>query len=536
MRNKKGQLITGTITAGVLLAIALIVFIIVGGGAVFIWLITANIYKIIGGAVLILSLIVGLPLVLKNPNQKTIGVLSVFLIIGAIFFILPFLSSAFNFSISGFSNSKVYVSESGTLMCKEDPVEEITIKWADQGYTFTCGSDYLVDDCRVYGDCSSNAPRYSPQCSGKYEKNGKKVSYALQRGEVKLITTIEVGDSILFEEDVTGINEKYLELNYERNPYRLWSEEFGKDFLVSSSDCCLANQDELQRKNFEYGDWDCIEKGSVRNYFLGWTEVYGAKVYGNKICLSNALYELDEVELADGSSVNVQGNFIKYVECCPHMDNNCDSSTFTFLQSGEEEERECTYDYQCANTGDPEVKTDTKAIQETCVDGTCFEKEITIECGSDAKCMELYGDGWGCDLSLDNFGKCIKIGSIEQPRCGDGICQVGETSEDCPADCGSSDDEELCIEKGGEWIEGDVIKKGRGFLGIGKLIGLYDEVQEPGKCLFPHNSIFAVILILLGIAIIVFGIIKEVPIAMIPGAVFSIAGLIWFILARMGYA
>lgn len=335
--------------------------------------------------------------------------------------------------IFGFDSSSVYISEYGTLSCQEDDTHQTTTKYADQNYEFVCGGDYLVDECYVYGYCSGTS-WYKSGCN-VYDESG--VRYSVSEGQRLLLTTLKVGEKITFDKTFAGTNEGNLKLEYERNPYRLWAEEFGRDFIQSSSDCSLANQNSLQMNQFEWGDWDALNKGEVRNYFLGWTKVYGAKIYGDKICLNNNLYSIDRVELADGSSVNKQGNKIRAVECCPHTDNNCDSSTFTFQQSGQEEGRTCIYDYNCANGGEPwdNPYSSTNALIENCVNGQCVEDKISIECDSDVKCVQLYGDGYGCDLSYVNYGNCIKLGQINQTYCGDLVCQTGETKENCPSDC-----------------------------------------------------------------------------------------------------
>ena len=97
--------------------------------------------------------------------------------------------------------------------------------------------------------------------------------------------------------------------------------------------------------------------------------------------------------------------------------------------------RDCTYSYQCSNGGSPSAISDEEAIKYDCINGECVAENPIIECASDAKCRELYGDGYGCDLSLINFGNCIKVGRIEQPRCGDDTCNIGETKTNCAEDC-----------------------------------------------------------------------------------------------------
>lgn len=58
-----------------------------------------------------------------------------------------------------------------------------------------------------------------------------------------------------------------------------------------------------------------------------------------------------------------------------------------------------------------------------------------VECTVNSVCIEKYGSGYVCDLSTNNFGKCIK--STTPYYCGDGVCTSleGETTNTCPQDC-----------------------------------------------------------------------------------------------------
>jgi hypothetical protein len=341
------------------------------------------------------------------------------------------------------TSATIWIKEDGRLECNKDQSPQSIIKYGDQDYKFTCGGDYLVDECLVYATCSGT-PWYNPGCGGYYEKTSGDTKYGLSQNQNTLITKLSPGESITFKSKGSywiGNNLNYLRIEYQFNPYRLYTIEDGGKYLTSSSDCCLANQKELQKNQFSYGDWDCIFKGEWRNYFLNWKQISGGKIYAYQgkevICRTQALYTLNREKLADGTTRNIQGNKIKDVECCPHQDNNCDSSSFTFKQIGKEEERTCSFDYQCTNNGNPwnNPFSSTTAKIEKCVNGKCVEGTIAIECDSDAKCRSIYGTGYGCDLSFDNYGKCIIIGNIEQLRCGDGYCTTGETYVNCPEDC-----------------------------------------------------------------------------------------------------
>lgn len=541
MKNKRGQITIG-ITA-VLLGIFLLAVLIFGIA----WFITSNIFILVGGAIVLLSLIFGLPASIKNPNQMTIGLTVTFLFAGVCLMLVPVITDGLGFSVG--SSDSVWVADYGNIECRENPKEESVTNYLSKKLIINCAEDYLADDCefKIFNEKSGTSLTTGITFQF-YECNKDGVNCGvlqktriLVSGESAELPKISSGKSYKFV-NPDGILLKFAsttKVQQTFNKYQLWVREDGGDFLASSSDCCLANQNELQKNNFAYGDWDCIERGDNRNYFLNWKQVTGAKIYTydsqKVICRTQALWKITSEKLADGITRNVQGSKIKDVECCPQEDNNCDSSSFTFTQLGYEEERECEYDYQCANGGNPwdNIFSSTSAKIEKCVNYKCVESSISIECDSDAKCRSLHGEGYGCDLTYDNYGKCIEIGKIEQLRCGDGNCTTGETFENCPSDC--KEEKLSCEDKGGTFIEGDTIKKGKGPFGIGSLIGLYDEVQEPGKCLIPHVSILALLILAVGIFIIVFAIIKSMPVALIPGTILALIGLAWSILAGIGY-
>jgi hypothetical protein len=424
-------------------------------------------------------------------------------VVAGLFTIMSFFGIGWD--IASITGEGIYVTESGRLECLEDQSPEQIIKWGDQGYTFECGGDYLIDGCTAKLECSGT-PWYAPNCRIPYTLNGQNSEVFVREGERDTFY-LNAGDNIKFYSSATYTNEKYLKITYEFNPYRLYTFEAGKKEISSSSDCCLANQNALQKNQFKYGDWVCLEKSGsnqYKNYFLYWNLVYGAKIYpyqGNEvICLDNTLYELEREKLADGSTKNIQGNAIKNVECCPHQSSQCSSSTFEFLQADEGEDRTCAYDYQCENSGDPWTISRTKALYEDCVGGVCVEKTLAIECDSDAQCRSLYGDNYGCDLSYDNFGKCILIGQIEQPRCGDLICQTGETKDNCPSDC-----EIVCPEG---WKLVSIERKTNCFIGFPLYWGCDTEVTK--ECQEGGYNWLKIILTIFIIIVLLFVIIRYI--------------------------
>lgn len=380
-------------------------------------------------------------------KSKFIAILVISLLIvtlGATFYF----TNGFTQSVVG--STSIWTVEYGRLECQEDSQQSAITKWVDQDYTFVCGENYLVDGCSVYLTCGDTS-FLSPVCDGGYRiNNGNWIYYKVQEGQRGLITNLKPNEKINFaQKTVTnsgGIilprNEDKSKVDYEFNPYRLYTYESGGKFISSSSDCCLANQNELQKNQFKAGEWSCLStsgSNQFRNYFLDWKLTSGAKVYTynnqNAICKTNALYELETENLADGSQRIIQGDKIKNVECCPHQTQNCDSKTFNFIKEAETETRECTFNYQCENSGNPYGASGTTYKVQTCSSGKCVITTKTAECTTDQTCRNIYGDNYGCDLSLDNYGKCIKIGQIEQEYCGNGYCDGGETFQTCPSDC-----------------------------------------------------------------------------------------------------
>ena len=372
---------------------------------------------------------------IKNKNKKGIApIVIILLVVGALAVVI----SSGMIDIGGLTGTEqVWKAEQGYMSCEKDDSPQTIIKYVDQNYIFTCGADYLVDDCEIILFCEKKGVS---GCIGSYRVNdGKKIDYSIQRGETQTITTIQAGQKISFSQSgLFVLNKDNTKISYKYYPYRLYSVE-GAKFLTSSSDCCLANQNELQKKNFNFGDWKCLEKSGnnkILNYFIDWRLTEG-RIYTYKgkevICASQSLYELKREKLADSTIRNRQGEKIKDVECCPYQSNKCDLKTFTFKR--ETQGKECSYNYECENSGNPWTSSSKSAKIEKCESGMCVEISFVIECNSDAVCRQNYGENYGCDLTNDNFGTCIKIGQISPVFCGDGKCTTGETKENCPNDC-----------------------------------------------------------------------------------------------------
>ncbi len=493
IKNKKGFLPGLGIAS--LIVIGIFLLMIVGGVLVFT---SINKYAVIGGGLIALVLIFGL----RGNMNKTKAWFMGIIIVGALIFIL---ASGTLETVNKFTGEDiVYTVDSGRYECSENSIETTITRWADQNYKFTCGDKELVDNCRVYLSCSGT-PWYKSGCGG-YGILGTLVdlSYnSLSEGQSNVLyTTLKPGESITLTDDIR--NAEYLKIDYEYNPYQLWTIEKGKKVSTNSNDCSLANQNRLTKKNIPYGEWDSLKKGEIRNYFLNWERSYGLKIYEYQgkdiLCSTQTLYELTTEKLADGTTRNIQGNPIKYVECCPHQDDNC-GDDFNFLPK--EQERECNYDYQCANSGDPEFISSSKAKKETCSnEGICVEEVFDVKCNSNAICIEKYGDNFICSESFNTFGECIE-GKINQQYCGDGTCGIGETYSNCPSDCEKQPSPKLkCSWYQHEKIQNDVIKKWYNYIGIGEPTIVSNKICATAG--WVYGVITGIVVIVLGsLAIIV---------------------------------
>jgi hypothetical protein len=164
-------------------------------------------------------------------------------------------------------------------------------------------------------------------------------------------------------------------------------------------------------------------------------------------CEAGSIYSIVKVTTKDGKTYNVApdksvenkeyavegfnivGNKIATVECCPAVSPNCVDFKWK-IDSGEN--KSCFSDVQCLGAGQPIVIDATKYYTQTCQSGKCKNNEpTTVECTSDRVCPS----GQVCDLTLVNYGKCVDTKG--QGFCGDKVCQVDESKNSCPTDCGT---------------------------------------------------------------------------------------------------
>ena len=461
--NKKGFALTG---------IMIIAFLVVIGVVSFLVSPTIR-YTIIGVGIISLTIYMTITKGISGEiTRQGLILIIIFLIIGVFVMFIPKIEL---FQMTGFDSDIIYKVRWGRLECIKDqsPVD-ITVIVPEELLEYTeykCGTIYLLDECKYFIK-GEDVPWYASKpkvgykicdyggvsCSAPTYKNADEFQF-------EFLVDVPNGKSLL----ITRWTPWKIELKKLVYPYRLWTIEGGK-WLTNSADCALANQNELERKQFQLGDWVTLTKtgsNQVKNYMIDWIPTVG-KIYTYEnediVCANNIIYDLEEKQMADGSTIKIQGEAIIGVDCCPYQTSNCDINTFKFITIDEEDTqspRDCTFSYECENGGIPWTTSDIEAIQEICIDSKCIPNILNIECGSDAKCVELYGQGYVCDLTFKNFGKCIEAGLLPKPFCGDRVCQTGETFQNCPVDCSNSIllDKEKCLARNKpgsfryEWIE-----------------------------------------------------------------------------------
>jgi hypothetical protein len=431
-------------------------------------------------------------------------------------------------------------------------------KWLDQQSTFNCdvytescefqientGAGFSIDPYAIRG--------YYSICNLAGTSCGSKNYYRYEvKSSMSLWIEIPSGKSVKFDTGSLIIGEDSTKISLRWKPWQLYRIVGGSKWIVNSENCDIISSarskirqedsvDKLYRQGAEGVKWV--------NYVNDWnygpaTNIFNHATYGEVYCTAGQIFDIVELRMVDsslkkldptysgtlnnGETLKGLGNKLGNVECCPN-EANC-KSDFTYDKVSNIPEAECFSDLQCFNLGGYVPISQTSYVTYNCINEKCVKSNpIAVECTTSAQCS----DGKICDLSTTNYGHCIN--QVNNEYCGDDVCQITESSTSCPTDCANAD-KINCINKGGNWIQGEIVKKGKGFLGIGKFVGLYDEVQKPGICRIPHMSILAIILSLIGILIIVFAIIKSFTIAILPGLILALAGIIWIILAGGGY-
>ena len=320
----------------------------------------------------------------------------------------------------------IYKAQWGHICCEEGAYEDPFKKYADDVSTYECNA--YTDECRIkfiYGDLP-----WTKEDKVCYKINdGSKV--CIPWDDSKTIY-ISYGSKIEFvNAGFYGWQDSrpYYQYEADYRKFYIQGQEEGKVFVHKS---CILNS-ALKERVLAGGLNELSKTGINRcqNYIIGYSKV-ATKTYSYQgkrvVCQSRNIYEIDTLQMLDGSTNKIQGEWIKIVDCCPH-EANCDDD-FKFK---EVVIKECDYDYQCPNGGEPVALTGTAYVEYNCVDNNCIKSEsITVECTNNAICVDKLNKpnavckDFKCEIDDDWLG-----------HCGDGKCEsvLGETPTSCPDDC-----------------------------------------------------------------------------------------------------
>lgn len=344
----------------------------------------------------------------------------------------------------------VWQANWGTMECKPSPSKETYSKYLAQQQLFIC-KEY-TEECYFIIE-NTKQEWYAISANGKYREcdiNGENcggwVTYRLEQAEKQTLTRLLRGRSYEFSLGIGTTGEEHTRITKEYNQWKLWSEEFGRDFVSGSEGCKfpwnLKDQIEDNPTCFEQGGLTFDDSCRVINYVTHWVEAEG-NVYSyngrDVVCQARTLYEVDRRQFADGSYRYFQGNIIKSVECCP-FEPICQDDFTILPEPPVPEEKECDYDYQCLNGGEYLPVDSTHIKRQRCIGGRCeYEALKTVECTTSAECIRKYGEGYVCSTNYE----CLL--SQTPNYCGDGHCDSleGESLENCEEDCSCPDGETL---------------------------------------------------------------------------------------------
>lgn len=371
-----------------------------------------------------------------NKQKKTIGIIILLSVIG----LMVLANNGFfsQLAISGYES--VYKANYGHICCEEGAYEPKFIRWCDDYPLYKC--DAYTDECRVIihpaedlGLAGKSVNYQICDLNGNSCTTENRISFAgySETTDQKLLY-VPYGKSIKFSplSFPNGGDWGYIKFEADYRRFYIQGEENGRIFVQNS---CILNQDLKQR--VLSGGLNELSKSGInrcQNYITDYILV-DTKTYSylgrDVLCQARNLYEIDSISLLDGSSKKIQGERIKSVECCP-TEANCDSDTFTFK---EDTIKECTYDYECPNAGEPVSITGTSYVTFGCDNGICKQSNpITVECTNNAICVNNYNKP---NMVCKEF-KCVEDADW-LGHCGDNKCEniIGETPTSCPEDCGN---------------------------------------------------------------------------------------------------
>ncbi|MDP1760220.1 MAG: hypothetical protein Q8L01_02095, partial [Candidatus Woesebacteria bacterium] len=246
---------------------------------------------------------------------------------------------------------------------------------------------------------------------------------------------------------------------------------------------------------------------------------YGGTVYDastGKFCLAGNVYTSNRLTMDDGT-VYIYPNTAtrQSKQCCPgavistqYEDKICQSD-YTWKTITHDTRIKCISDYNCPNAGQFTCQSKQKSGW-GCVSGYCEQSSKTyVDCCINSDCPS--------DQSCQN-NKCVG-GAVNPPE-----NPPGQNETDI------SD----CQLKGGSWVQSTSTTKSfwnRISFGI---FGS-ETTTNQGRCLISHVSVFAILLLLAGLGLLIFAIIRKVPLAMVFGGLIALVGAIWTAMAGAGY-
>jgi len=308
----------------------------------------------------------------------------------------------------------------------------------------TCGADEYTDECRL--TIKNMGGSWTTGGTVSFYLNNQR--YQIQTDDLDTVIYMDAGEQFLYEYSFGGSSDK-VKIIKEWRPWKLYRFVGGAKWTVNSANCDITSSTKANIRSEDYTGARLYREGGEgtkwMNYINAWnygpaTNVFKHDSYGEVYCNAGQIFDIVELHMADGKLVKVdpqysdtlpsgdvvsgQGSKLGNVECCPNEPNCGDDFEF------EETTPTCFTDSQCLNAGGPIPVSNNQYLVYKCLSGLCTQTgPFSVECTTNAACPT----GQVCDLSTTNYGKCIT--QIGKDYCGDGICGLGETADNCPKDC-----------------------------------------------------------------------------------------------------